>query len=253
MKQCSVVLIFLFSFKVMAQDIERWQVGINLNPFIFTQLSPDFYPEKKGNKYPNGFGYGLTIEKNWNEHWGIKTGFESIKHKEKYYVDDTSADEVHLEHNLEYYRLPIMLQYSISLSEKLFLTFNQGFQFSFFKDMKLIEEGNQQRIVFTSDYYEYVFFDHPEQNYSGHGKQKLFKETLFGLVGSVGIKGFLSDKLSYSTNLRYEYDITDADNSTFFKNSYNPKPTRFFRIGLEFGIQYHFSINDRFDKRPHKL
>jgi hypothetical protein len=242
MRKFLIVFLLGISFTGNAQDLKNWQVGLNLNPFFFTQFSPDFYPEKKDNNYPNGFGYGITIEKNWNKHWGFKTGFESTKQKEKYFVNDNSADNIHITQNFEYYKVPITIQYSYPLKEKLFLTFNQGFQFSFLKYVKIVETGDYQIRTFTSDYYEYVFFEHPEQNQLVYEKQKGYKENLFGIIGSIGLKGFLSKKITYSTNLRYEYDFTDADNFLYFKSGDNPKPTHNFRLGLELGLQYNFSL-----------
>lgn len=244
MKKLIIAFILSVFFTGNAQDLKNWQVGVNLNPFVFTQFSPDFYPEKKGNNYPNGFGYGVTIEKNWNENWGFKTGFESTKQKERYFVNNTGADNTHIEQNFEYYKVPITVQYSYTLNEKLFLTFNQGFQFSFLKYVKIVESGNYQRLTFTSDYNEYIFFEHPESNHIEYHKQKDTQENLFGIIGSIGLKGFLSKKITYSTNLRYEYDFTNAntDVDLYYKYVDNPKPTHNFRLGLELGLQYHFSL-----------
>lgn len=72
------------------------------------------------------------------------------------------------------------------------------------------------------------------------------------MVGSIGLKYFIANKFSISSNIRYEYDITDADNNGYYKTE-DWKPVHNFRLGLELGIQYHFSIGDRFDSRPHKL
>jgi hypothetical protein len=240
-KKIIFLLIFITPFIGSAQDLSNWQVGVNINPFIFTQFSPDFYPEKKDNKYPNGFGFGLTIEKNWNESWGFKTGFESTKQNEKYFVNDNSADNTHIKASFEYYKVPLTIQYFYPLKEKLFLTFNQGIQFSFLKYTKIVEAGNYQIKTYTSDYYEYIFYDHPENNQIYYGKDKGHNENLFGIIGSIGVKGFLSKKISYSTNLRYEYDFTDADNFSYYKNG-NTRPTHNFRLGLELGLQYHFSL-----------
>jgi hypothetical protein len=250
-----IIIVFILSIPVTgnAQDLKNWQVGVNLNPFVFTQFSSDFYPEKKDNNYPNGFGYGITMEKNWNEHWGFKTGFESTKQNEKYFVNDSGADNTHVEQNFEYYKAPITVQYSYPLNEKLFLTFNQGFQFSFLKYVKIVESGNYQIHTFTSDYYEYNVFEHPESNQLVYAKQKGYKENLFGVIGSIGLKGFFSKKITYSTNIRYEYDFTDADNFSYYKPVDDSKATHNFRVGLELGLQYHFSLGgcDYCDMQKH--
>gem|GEM_PF-4653382 len=57
------------SLAINAQYLNDWQVGINVTPFIFTRFSPDFTPEKLGNKYPNGWELVSLLKKT-----GTKTG-----------------------------------------------------------------------------------------------------------------------------------------------------------------------------------
>lgn len=244
MKKGIVFFVLFIATIGNAQDISKWQVGINLNPFFFTRISPDFSPEKQNNHYPNGFGAGITLEKNWNEHWGVKTGFEWSEQTEKYAVIENSADNTKISLKFIYYKVPLCIQYSYPLKEKLFLTFNQGIQFLYLDYFKEISSGNYQIFTGTPDYYEYVFFEHPENNryVTVDNRGKGFSQTLFGVIGSVGIKGFLSKKISYSTNIRYEFDLTDADKSPSYKTS-DWAPTHNLRIGLELGLQYHFSLS----------
>jgi hypothetical protein len=249
------IVLFLF-FNGYSQISNNWQVGFNLNPFMFTRINSSFLYEKDKQDFPNGFGYGLTIEKNWNDQWGFKTGFENTKQNEKYFFGGNGTSKTSIKSNFEYYKVPITVQYYYPLNEKLFLTFNQGVQFSFLKYYKTIAEDEYQIRTQTSDYVEYISFQHPESNQYYSGEGKMHKKNLFGIIGSIGLKGFLSEKITYSTNLRYEYDLTSADNFPYYSNTPDgglEKPTHNFRLGLELGLQYHFSINDRFDNRPHKL
>lgn len=237
-----------------AQDINNWQVGINLNPFVFFRINPSFSNEIGKQDFPNGLGFGLTVEKNWNEHWGIKTGFESTKQNEKYFFDYLNINTI-TKSNFEYYKVPLTVQYYYPLKEKLYLTFNQGIQFSILKYFKTVIKDDYQSITSSSNYGESVFFQYPEQNRQSYGdfQDNFHNKNLFGIIGSIGLKGFLSDKITYSTNLRYEYDFSDADKVPYYYygNSENPNSHNF-RLGLEIGLQYHFSVEDRFDSRPHK-
>jgi hypothetical protein len=256
MKNLVIAMILSISFAGNAQDITDLQVGINLNPFFFTRINSNFPYNKDKQDLPNGFGFGLTIEKNWNDSWGIKTGFEYSKQNEKYFFD-VVGDNTSIKSSFEYYKTPITVQYYYRLKEKLFLTFNQGIQFSFLKYYKTIAEDEYQIRTQTSDYSEYISYQHPERNQYYSDEGKMHKKTLFGIIGSIGLKGFLSDKISYSTNLRYEYDFTSADNFPYYSDTSDwndsEKTTHNLRIGLELGLQYHLSINDRFDKSPHRL
>lgn len=109
-------MILSISFAGNTQDITDWQVGINLNPFFFTRINSNFPYNKDKQDLPNGFGFGLTIE---------KTGFEYSKQNEKYFFD-VVGDNTSIKSGFKYYKTPITVQYYYRLKEKLFLTFNQS-------------------------------------------------------------------------------------------------------------------------------
>ncbi len=251
MKKILVLLIFncIINLNCYSQYTNDWQLGLNLSPFYFTRFNPDYFPKKQDNKIPNGFGYGLTVEKNWNENWGVKTGIEITNQKEKYFVDEDSADNKKIIASFEYYQIPLTIQYYYEINEKTFITLNQGLQFSKLKYVKNELIGDFEKQTLTPDYFESIFFRNPALNYIIYEKQKAYNENLFGITGSIGIKRFFLDKFSYSTNLFYNYDFT---NSEFFStyNEPNKSVTNNFRIGLEIGIQYHFTIDKRFNKNP---
>lgn len=254
MKKTATILILILTIASYSQELTNWQVGINVNPFVFSRINSDYIYKKDKQDFLNGFGFGLTLEKNWDEHWGIKTGFESTKQNDKYFSTDTGF-RVTLKSSFEYYKIPITLQYYYPLRENLYLIFNQGFQFSILNYIK--SESNQGDFfyqILTSDYYEVINNEVPSQNKKIFDKQIVYRENLFGIIGSIGLKGFLSRKISYSTNLRYEYDISDSEiKNPYFKES-STKATHNFRLGLELGLQYNFSLDHyRFNKSPHKL
>lgn len=250
-KSISILFLCFYSF-VNAQDLNNWQVGLNLSPFVFSRLNTENYSKDKQN-FPNGLGFGITLEKNWNENWGIKTGFEYTKQNVKYFVKYDADFDTKITSNFEYYKAPFTLQFNHSIRDNLYLTFNQGIQFSFLKYLEIKTDQRYFVTIFTSDYYQVIDDINPSQNQFVYQKQNAYNENLFGIIGSIGLKGFLSTKISYSTNLRYEYDFSDTDKTLFFKGT-STKPIQNLRLGLELGLQYHFSINsERFDKRPHKL
>jgi hypothetical protein len=254
-----ISLFLLITLSTNAQELTNWQVGINANPFLFTKFNnPLFdnssYFKQDKQDFPNGFGFGLTIEKNWNDRWGFKTGYEITTQNEKYFVDDSSADNIHVTTSFKYHKIPLTIQYYLPIKDKLYLTFNQGIQLSVLKRFKTVLAGDFQKITSSSEYGESIFYNNPENNNSvrGNFNDIFHNKTLFGIIGSFGLKGFLSDKFSYSANLRYEYDFTNPDKLQYYSNP--KKDLHNFRIGLEFGLQYNFSLNHvRFDKTPHEI
>lgn len=242
MKIITILLLLICFLNGHSQDLKNWQIGFNLNPFIFSRINPNFSYEKDKQNLPNGFGYGLTIEKNWNEKWGLKTGFENTKQNEKYFVDEMSADNTKIKSSFQYYKFPITVQYYYPLKEKLYLTLNQGIQFSILKYFKTVQTGNYQIHTYTSNYGESIFYEHPEDNQLIYGdfEEVMHKKHLFGIIGSFGLKGFLTHNISYTTNLRYEYDFTPSDLIQYYTTT--PEKTHNFRLCFELGLQYHFSF-----------
>jgi len=249
-----IILIFILGTSLTgnAQDLSDWQVGINLNPFIFSRINPDYKPQKARQDFPNGFGFGLTIEKNWNEKWGVKTGFEYSKQNQKYdrflyesgsgYLNTINAD-------FNYYKVPITVQYFYPLKENLYLTFNQGFQVTFLNTYKTIIDNELRTEIFEGS----IIYGYNKSNNVAFSNNYywIYKKQTYGITGSIGLKGFLSEKISYSTNIRYQYDLTTSDSDKgFFSDNNN---TKNFCLGLELGLQYHFSIGARFNSSPHRL
>jgi hypothetical protein len=244
----NIILFFLFApLIIFSQDLTNWQIGLNGTPFLFRRSNSELEEYKDKQDFPNGFSYGLTLEKNWNENWGFKTGFEISNQNEKYDFRVSSDDKPKMEMNFKYHKIPVSVQYFHPLKEKLYLVFSQGVQYSMLKYYKTQYISNSSISTYTSDYYENILYQNPEYNIVRYDdySEKFHKKDLFGLIGSVGLKGFLSNRISYSTNLRYEYDLTNADKTKYFSTDSNfdiEKTVHNFRIGLEVGLQYNFSL-----------
>ena len=248
MKILKLIFILSVSLAVNAQDLSQWQIGVNANPFFYNRIErrrPGLAVNdvmRKGNqKIINGFGFGLTLEKNWNEHFGLKTGFELCNQNQFYLFKYTVADGniFTIDLNISYYKIPVMVQYSKNIAENLFFTAKQGLQLSVFKSQ------------------ETKYFSHGQQESFG-ANDDLFNKNLLGYIGSFGVKYLISDRLSYTANIRYEMDFTLADRKVLqvivAGNTFDEVKTRNARVGFEFGIQYHFSMdNVRFNKNPLKL
>jgi hypothetical protein len=254
-KKLVIALLLGISYIGNAQKLNNWQVGINLNPFVFSRINSENKPAKDKQDFPNGFGFGLTVEKNWNEHWGIKSGIEYSSQNQKY-KDYYSGNfyEGTQNSDFKYFKIPLTLQFSLPLNEKTFLTFNQGFQVSILNDYKTTIEDPLNYGVIENGQYETtglgIF-----SGMNSKAKDEYYKKTTFGIIGSIGYKFLLSKRFSYGVNLRYEYDLTSADNKSVYTYSYSGlnDNTKNFRIGLELGLQYHFSLAgcDYCDRQKH--
>ena len=161
----SLTILALCLYSIMnAQDLTDWQVGINLNPFIFSRIANNVISDKNNNNLPNGFGFGLTLEKNWNDNWGIKTGLEFSTQTQKYSFDCPCDNDFESKVKYTYYKTPIAIQYQFPVSSESYLNFNQGLQVSFLNDYQYIREDNYQKFVTTNEYYQSFFYANPEYN-----------------------------------------------------------------------------------------
>lgn len=243
LKKALIIILLSVPLLGNAQSIEDWQVGINVNPFYFDRLSSYYEPTDTNQNIPNGIGFGLTIEKNWNNHWGIKTGIEFSYQNKKYddYQPLNLPYSTTLNMNFEYYNFPITIQYSKLITENLYLTFNQGIQFSILNDYKTVADNVFWTGVYTPNHFVGTRKD---TMVSSSAEDSSFRKNQFGILGSIGVKGFLTKQLSYSSNVRYSYDFTSSENSQTnigFYPSKNENANNF-RLGLELGLQYHFSL-----------
>ena len=122
------------------------------------------------------------------------------------------------------------------------------FVLSFLMNYKTINENQTYfKNLFTPNNLEIFIYDPPfynniEWNY-------LYNKINLGLTGSFGIKGFISDKLSYSSNIRYDYDLSNSG-SFFNMNDQPVQKVNNLNIGLDLGIQFHYEKFIKFNKNP---
>ena len=89
--------------------------------------------------------------------------------------------------------------------------------------LQIITIENGERVLYVKDQNEVVSVL----------ERDFFSNTRLGLVGYFGFEKRFSESFSYSLKLKTEYDLSLIDNNYGYDLSY-------FRIGLEFGIQYRF-------------
>ncbi|GEM54208.1 hypothetical protein B0A58_09800 [Flavobacterium branchiophilum NBRC 15030 = ATCC 35035] len=246
MKKLYIVLILSIAFIGNAQELQDWQVGITANTFVFSRINPDYNPQKAKQNLINGHGFGISIEKNWNPSWGIKTGLIYNNQNQKYdnFFHNGNVYTSTVNMDFSYYKLPVTIQYTHQIKENLYLIINQGVQMSLLNDYKTIIDSELGIETLTPNFINGIakqsFITPVEYYYKIENYGWIYKNRTYGIVGSVGIKGILAKKLTYSTSIKYEYDITSADtDKAYFSENFN---TKNFCIGLEFGMQYHFSL-----------
>jgi hypothetical protein len=237
MRKIFIALLMLPTLLANAQKSSDFEVGFNLYVFEFLRKNNDtLYKEDKQN-IPNGYSIGFTLEKNWNEKWGIKIGLDYSSQNEVHYMRSIEAYGVRTRFN--YYKVPLSVQFFHKLNSKMHLSVNQGIQISLLKYFKTVITNYHVVTTITPTYIEQLNTQLQSNYFAYEDNNNLYKKMLFGIVGSAGIKGILSNKLSYSANIRYEYDITlDKIIYIYYDPIHSNLMTHNFRIGIELGLQY---------------
>lgn len=223
-----------------AQKPSGFKVGINLYTYEFIKINEtDVGYERVEQDIPNGISFGVSIAKEWNNKWGIKTGFDYSYQNEKTY-GFPGAERI-MNYDFFYYKIPLSIEYFHRLNPKLYFSFSQGLQFSWLRYFKGVHTNYDVITTITPSGHDYYSAIHPEWVvYVPRDNWNLHRRGLFGVVGSVGIKNDLLAKLSYSASIRYEYDISSADKYPYwyFGGFEGDMISHNFRIGLALEVQY---------------
>ena len=266
MKKVILSFLLLSISLVKAQgDNQQWQFGVNFMPFHFTKYTP-YVNEMKwvklgNNKLINGVSEGLFAEKYFNEKMGLHIGLEfsnqSYEMLSGIYGKDNDGnwimDESHVYFNLlsktkfNYIKLPLTFIYAVDLNDNdLYWVSSIGVQASLFTYTNTVKNS-----VDKEGNYEYLVAN--LTNIDNYNK------LVFGSVFSSGIKFKVTDAFNAFTNIRIDYDISNANKGNFSQelnsneygqleitdptvsyNKLNASAAHNMRLGLEFGIVYDF-------------
>lgn len=135
---------------------------------------------------------------------------------------------------LDYYKFPLLVNYewSLNYTGDTKLSFGAGGQILQLIDYKSTREDRLQ--IITIENGKRVLYIKDEDLIKSVFEEDFFSKTRLGLVGQFGIEKRLSDSFYYTLKLKTEYDLGLIDDHT---NNYE---LSYFRIGIQFGIQYRF-------------
>ncbi|MGI0107494.1 outer membrane beta-barrel protein [Salinimicrobium sp. WS361] len=245
MNKLTILIFILLPFIGKSQSLENWQVGINASTFYFDRLNSSALNLEDQQDIPNGYAVGITMEKNWNSNWGFKTGFE-YSHQFFKEIANAFGPRYPMESEFNYLKIPLTVQYSLPINKEqdLFLVLNQGIKISFLTDYMSVITGNDFELIYAPG--KNINYKNGELRYSNDVDWH-FEKITFGLIGSIGLKKFLSSNFSASAGVGYGFDLTNADDRPLFtadpeiQPEWEAKATHNLRVGIEIGVQYHFS------------
>ena len=247
-KFISLILLGAY-FIVSAQDLKGLHFGVSISPFQYWYNNKYISRKddlKSDNNFINGIQNNIFIEYYLNNKLGFKTGLGYSSQKQILLNKLSSGIFVSnsiITHKLNYFNLPILIDYSFPINEKLIFTSEQGVQILFLNSFEYVWQGADENNNITSiqtttnNSIKYVSITNPENNFERNENYKLYKKSLIGYLGKVGTKYLITDRLFINSNLIFNYDFGNTDDNG--NNTYlNGKQTHNIRAGIELGISY---------------
>lgn len=228
-----LITLGLLTFNLNAQDSD-WAIEANFNPFFLGALNSDDQTVKSDG-LSGGYGLGISLKYNAFDPIQIEGGLQYLK--QNYNGIDQCCVEEGSDYRVElsYIKIPLIFNYGWDWDYKndTRLTLGLGGQLLILNDYSLrIEDRlaivtieNGQRTLYIKD--ENIIESIIEDDF--------FSKNRLGLLAQFGLEKSISDSFTYSIKLRTEYDLSLIDNDNAFNYDLS-----YFRIGLQFGIQYNF-------------
>jgi hypothetical protein len=233
-KKIIIFTIILISVNANAQD-NRWAMEANLNPFFLGALNSESDNNVKSDGLSGGYDIGISLKYNVSDpiqlEGGVQYSKQNYNGKELSFVEEGSDFSI----ELSYIKFPLIVNYGWDWDYKKDTRLSIGFggQLLSLNDSFLKIEDRLQ--IVTIENGVRTLYIKEEDMIKSVIEDGFFSKQRLGLIGQFGLEKQISDSFSYSIKLRTEYDLSLIDND----NNYN-YDLSYFRIGLQFGIQYNF-------------
>lgn len=260
MRLKKIILLFFLgvSFLGNAQDLKGFHIGVSVMPFHFWYQNKNFKNEdtklKNDNTIINGFATGINSGYFFNNNWSINVGFEYANQINRFlraYQSTTNSDgqttdyfnsDNYEQTKLNYFKVPITVQYLFSSNRNIRFYISQGLQVSFlnnyeYKILQTNENGKQSVYIANPRTISQSGNLFPEQNMNKENQLDWYNKNVVGYVSNYGIKYSISDNLFLTSSLRFEYDFSNTDGKVF---EYKNATTHNIRTGIELALSYKF-------------
>ena len=270
MKKLFTFLLFsIFVININAQgDNQEIQFGANFMPSIYWKknsfLDNSSHIKVKPAKI-NGVYGGLFAEKYITENWGFKIAIDYGQQKSEvlsklvakengvFVIDEKNMYfQVRSKNTFDYFIVPLTAQYAVPLDNenKIWGLVGAGPQISLFSKFEVIKDGINRDGSFSNTLGSYN-----SSNFDS------YKKLLIGGTFYTGIKFKISDVFNGFSNIKFDYDFSNASKGNWKTYETNPQeygqleitdPTLPYssvnnskfhnmRLGLEFGVSYDFN------------
>lgn len=206
------------------------QKGMFITPYGGVQMSTiansrDYYIKELKFKYKARPVYGLMLDYNFTDIFGLETGLRYSAEGQKYTghitYDVNTRDSVNIYFNsacnLNYFQIPLLLRFNSSLDEdKVYMNISAGVQLDILKNASMtVSPGMQDSLNLGSDV-------------SG-----MFRTYTGSFVANAGLNIQLSKKVYLYTGLQMSKSISDIENKKFKFNANKMGFEYVFPIGVK--------------------
>lgn len=270
MKKLLIFLLFtIFILNIHAQgENQEIQFGANFMPSLNWKKNSFLDKSSHIKVQPakiNGVYGGVFIEKYINTNWGYKIAINYGQQKSEvqsklvakengvFVIDEQNMYfQVRSKNTFEYFIIPITTQYAVPLDDdnKIWGLVGVGPQISLFSKFEVIKDGINRDGSFLN-----TLGSFNSSNFDS------YRKLLIGATFYTGIKFKISDVFSGFTNIKFDYDFSNASKANWINYETNPNeygqleltdPTLPYssvnaskfhnmRLGLEFGVSYDFN------------
>ena len=228
------ILFFIFILTDSYSQEKTWVFGLDLNPFFLGTINSEKESNIENEGVSGGYNAGMSIKyyflNSWNIDGGIQFSEQIYNGKGLSFVQEGSNYRV----NLKHFKFPLLVNYHWNLDYKndWKISIGLGGQLLQLNDHYLKIEDRLQIITLENGIR--TLYIKEDERVASVIENNYFSDSRLGLVGQFGLENKISSSFSYSIKLRTEYDLSIIDNDeSYYDLSY-------FRIGLQFGLQYHF-------------
>ena len=238
-KNIFFITLILLTFNLNAQN-NRWALEANINPFFLGALNSESDNNVNSDGISSGYSIGIAVKYDVSDLLQIEGGVQYSKQKYNGMELSAVVEGSNYRNELSYIKFPLIVNYGWDWDYKKDTRLSIGFggQLLSLKESFLKIEDRIQIVTIKNGVRTLYIKD--DDMIKSVIEDDFFSKQRLGLIGQFGLEKQISDSFAYSVKLRTEYDLSLIDNS----NNYNLDMS-YFRIGVQFGIQYNFDKPSR--------
>ena len=233
-KKLFLLTLVLITFNSNAQD-SNWAIQANLNPFFLGSLNSEGDYEVNREGVSGGYNIGIAIMYDVSDAWQLEGGLHYSNQIHNGKLMNFVPEGSDYRSDFSYIKVPLIVNYGWDWDYKkdTRLSLGLGGQFLSLNDYFLKIEDRLQ--IITVEGGQRTLYKKGENADVSVIEDDFYSKNRLGLIGQFGLQKQISDSFAFSIKIRSEYDLSLIDND----NAYN-YDLSYFRIGLQFGIQYQF-------------